>query len=298
MVSSEALTRSSEKTAALMQRAPNEKNLAVQIFGGVEKTMADAAVLVLKSVNPQLIDINCGCPVPKIVKTGAGSSLTRDPDRLYKIVKAVTDAVENSGSDVPVTVKIRSGWDSSHLTWKEAAEAAVKAGAKAVTLHARTKVQGYEGKSDWNILKELADFLKKDNIPVFGSGDVFSPEDAERMFRTTNCSGVMFARGAMGNPFIFGQTRQLLQCGHYDQIPLSVRLESGMKELKMLSEIAGEANACREMRKRFCAYTKGFAGVSMLRKMVVSAESIKDYEQIVILANKVEQNGVESLREG
>ena len=281
-----------------MQRAPNEKNLAVQIFGGVEKTMADAAVLVLKSVNPQLIDINCGCPVPKIVKTGAGSSLTRDPDRLYKIVKAVTDAVENSGSDVPVTVKIRSGWDSSHLTWKEAAEAAVKAGAKAVTLHARTKVQGYEGKSDWNILKELADFLKKDNIPVFGSGDVFSPEDAERMFRTTNCSGVMFARGAMGNPFIFGQTRQLLQCGHYDQIPLSVRLESGMKELKMLSEIAGEANACREMRKRFCAYTKGFAGVSMLRKMVVSAESIKDYEQIVILANKVEQNGVESLREG
>ena len=292
------MTRSSEKTAALMQRAPNEKNLAVQIFGGVEKTMADAAVLVLKSVNPQLIDINCGCPVPKIVKTGAGSSLTRDPERLYKIVKAVTDAVENSGSDVPVTVKIRSGWDSSHLTWKEAAEAAVKAGAKAVTLHARTKVQGYEGKSDWNILKELADFLKKDNIPVFGSGDVFSPEDAERMFRTTNCSGVMFARGAMGNPFIFGQTRQLLQCGHYDQVPLSVRLESGMKELKMLSEIAGEANACREMRKRFCAYTKGFAGVSMLRKMVVSAESIKDYEQIVILANKVEQNGVESLREG
>ncbi len=296
MVSTEALTRSSEKTASLMKRSPNEKNLAVQIFGGVEKTMAEAALIVLKTVNPQLIDINCGCPVPKIVKTGAGSSLTRDPDRLYKIVKAVAEAVYNAASDVPVTVKIRSGWDSAHLTWKEAAEAAVKAGAKAVTLHARTKVQGYEGKSDWNILRELAEFLQKDNIPVFGSGDVFSPEDAQRMLETTGCSGVMFARGAMGNPFIFGQTRQLLETGKYSQIPLAVRLETGMKELRMLSEAAGEINACREMRKRFCAYTKGFAGVSMLRKMVVSAESIKDYGQIVALANKTEQNGAGCLR--
>ncbi len=289
MVSTEALTRSSEKTASLMQRSPNEKNLAVQIFGGVEKTMADAALIVLKTVKPQLIDINCGCPVPKIVKTGAGSSLTRDPDKLYKIVKAVTGAVTEAGSLVPVTVKIRSGWDAAHLTWKEAASAAVEAGAKAVTLHARTKAQGYEGKSDWGILKELSDYLKKINIPVFGSGDVFSPEDAKRMLETTGCSGVMFARGAMGNPFIFGQTRQLLQTGKYDEIPLSVRLKAGMKELRMLSESAGELNACREMRKRFCAYTKGFPGVSMIRKMVVSAESIKDYEQIEILANKVEK---------
>ena len=163
MVSAEALTRGNLKTEVLMGRAENEKAYAVQIFGGEPEVMAGAAKIVLEKTGCECIDINCGCPVPKIVKTGAGSSLTRDPERLYKVVKAVVEVCDNT----PVTVKIRSGWDQSHITWKEAADAALKAGVKAVTMHPRTKAQGYEGLSDWGILKELVDFMKVFRIGGF-----------------------------------------------------------------------------------------------------------------------------------
>lgn len=281
MVSSEALVRASNKTAAIMYRAPNEKNLAVQIFGGNKDTMAEAAKIVIDTVNPQLIDINAGCPVPKIVKTGAGSALTRDSQRLGEIVKAVCNAVQEKGIDIPVTVKIRSGWDSNNISWKEAALAATENGAKAVCLHARTKVQGYEGKADWGKLKELAILFQGTEIPIFGSGDVFSPNDCKRMLEETGCSGVMFARGAMGNPFIFNQSRQLLTEGHYETVPLNIRLDTGMKELSMLVEDIGEDCACREMRKRFCGYTKGIEGGGEIRKQIVSSCSVADYERIV-----------------
>ena len=156
----------------------------------------------------------------------------------------------------PVTVKIRSGWDNSHITFREAGLAAFEAGAKAVTLHGRTKVQCYEGKANWEYLKELVEILK-DKIPVFGSGDAFSPEDAKRMIIETGCTGVMFARGAMGNPFIFTQTKELLLTGEYSDIPVEKRLDTGMKELNHLIKLKGEYVACKEMRKRFCCYSKG-----------------------------------------
>ena len=275
MVSSEALTRGSDKTHDIMLRAPNEDIYAVQLFGGVPETMAEATKIVLEKAHPEIIDINAGCPVPKIIKSGAGSSLTRDPELLYKITKAT---VESAGS-VPVTVKIRSGWDSSNITFREAGLAAYEAGAKAVTLHGRTKTQGYEGKANWLYLKELVELLK-DKVPVFGSGDAFSPEDAKRMILETGCAGVMFARGAMGNPFIFTQTKELLLTGSYSEIPIKKRLDTGMAELQHLIKLKGEYVACKEMRKRFCCYSKGVSGGAAIRKEIVNANTFEDYQKI------------------
>ena len=276
MVSAEALTRNNLKTEVLMRRADNEKVYSVQIFGGEPERMADAAQIVLEKTNCECIDINCGCPVPKIVKTGAGSFLTQNPSQLGKIAKAVVDSVKGRCA---VTVKIRSGWDESSITYKEAAAEALNAGVQAITMHPRTKAQGYEGKSDWNKLKELVR-LVDGQVPVFGSGDLFTPEDAKRMLEETGLDGVMFARGAMGNPFIFTKTIQLLTTGSYEEIPASERLKTAFDELNMLAADTNEFNACMEMRKRFCAYSKGISGGSELRQRTVHASSIEEYHSI------------------
>lgn len=284
MVSAEALTRNNKKTEILMRRAPNEKAYAVQIFGGTPDVMADAAKIVIEKTDAECIDINCGCPVPKIVKTGAGSALTRDPDRLYSVVRAVVGSVsESARAAVPVTVKIRSGWDSESITWREAAEAALSAGAAAITIHGRTKAQGYEGKADWGILaelKKLVDGKTGGTVPVFGSGDAFSPEDAKRMLETTGCDGVMFARGAMGNPFIFTRTKHLLVDGTDIDVPVDERIRAGFRELSLLVEDIGEEAACRESRKRFCAYTKGIDGGAALRKQIVASSTVEEYRAV------------------
>lgn len=279
MVSAEALTRNNLKTEFLIRRAPNEKSYAVQIFGGTPEVMAEAAKIVLEKTTTECIDINGGCPVPKIIKSGAGSCLTKDPDKLYSIVKAVNDFVQNSNRPVPVTVKIRSGWDAENITWKECADAALKAGAAAITLHGRTRAQGYEGKADWSILAELVKFIDG-KIPVFGSGDAFSPEDAKRMLETTKCDGVMFARGAMGNPFIFTRTKEYLTSGNLIEVPIQQKIQAGFRELDLLIEDFGETGACFEARKRFCAYSKGIEGSAALRKEIVEAKSIEDYKKI------------------
>lgn len=276
MVSAEALVRGNWKTEELMARAPNEKAYSVQIFGGEEDVMAKAAEIVISKTNCEVIDINCGCPVPKIIKTGAGSALTRDPERLGKILKAVKDA---AAGRCAVTVKIRSGWDAKTITWKKAALAALENGADAITMHPRTKAQGYEGFSDWTKLKELKE-LTAGRIPVFGSGDLFKPEDAKKMLEETGCDGVMFARGAMGNPFIFTKTIQLLQRGAYDEIPVGVRIRTAFNELEMLAKDTNEAHACMEMRKRFCAYSKGIEGGAGLRAQTIHANNIEDYHKI------------------
>lgn len=276
MVSAEALVRGNWKTEELMSRAENEKAYSVQIFGGDEDVMYDATKIVLEKSSCEVIDINCGCPVPKIVKTNAGSALTRDPDRLGKIVAAVKRAAEGKRA---VTVKIRSGWDAQTITWKEAALAALENGADAITMHPRTKTQGYEGFSDWNKLRELVQ-LVNGKVPVFGSGDLFKPEDAKRMLEETGCDGVMFARGAMGNPFIFKKTIQLLKNGSYEEIPASERIKTAFNELEMLAQDTNEKHACMEMRKRFCAYSKGIEGGAELRAKTVHAATIADYHQI------------------
>ncbi len=297
MVSSEALTRNNEKTENLMARAPNEEAYAVQIFGGNAETMANAARIVLERTSAECIDINGGCPVPKIIKSNAGSALTRDPEHLYKIVSSVVEAAKNYDGKrlnrageavsytnlVPVTVKFRLGWDAENITWKECAEAAIKAGASAITMHGRTRAQGYEGKADWNALAELVKFVREKSngsIPVFGSGDAFTPEDAKRMIETTGVDAVMFARGAMGNPFLFTKTRDFLTKGTITEVPVEKRIQAGFRELSLLVQDHGELAACREARKRFCAYSKGLEGSAALRKEIVAAESVEDYKKV------------------
>lgn len=291
MVSMEALTRDSKKTQCLMERAPNEAAYAVQIFGGNEEVVAEGARIVLQKTSCELIDINCGCPVPKIIKSGAGAELTRNPEKLFKIARSVVNAVsefqgerptfggKSAPQKIPVSVKIRSGWDAQNLTWKEAAAAALEAGVCAITIHPRTRAQGYEGKADWEILAQLVEFVAG-RIPVFGSGDIFSPQDAKNMLEQTGCDGVMFARGAMGRPFIFRQTRELLENGAFEEISAEEKFAAAFEELDLLAADIGEAAACREMRKRFCAYSKGFPGGAELRKKIVHAESKTDYREI------------------
>jgi nifR3 family TIM-barrel protein len=281
MVSAEALVRKNLKTEILMRRACNEKAYAVQIFGGEPEIMAQAAQIVLEKTNCECIDINCGCPVPKIVKTGAGSALTRDPDRLFKVVEAVVGAckVVSTGSTTPVTVKIRSGWEQKLITWREAAQAALDAGASAITIHPRTKAQGYEGHSDWSIMRQLVEMVNG-KVPVFGSGDLFKPEDACKMLEETGVDAVMFARGAMGNPFIFRDTTSLLTTGSYEPVPAAVRIQTGFAELERLAAETNEQHACLEMRKRFHAYSKGIPNGGPLRNAIVHAATIEDYHKI------------------
>ncbi len=275
MVSAEALVRKNLKTEILMHRAYNEKAYAVQIFGGDEDIMAQAAQIVLEKTHCEVIDINCGCPVPKIIKTGAGSALTRDPDRLFKVAEAVVKAA----GGVPVTVKIRSGWESKQITWRAAAEAALEAGVSAITIHPRTRAQGYEGHSDWNIMKELVE-LVAGRVPVFGSGDLFKPEDAKAMLEQTGADAVMFARGAMGNPFIFRDATDLLTKGSYEPLPPEERVKTGFAELERLVAETSEQHACLEMRKRFAAYSKGISGGAALRARIVHAATVEDYKDI------------------
>lgn len=279
MVSSEALVRNSEKTEHLLGRAANEKHYAVQIFGSKAEVMARAACIIAETYAPDCIDINSGCPMAKITKTGAGSALMNNIKNLYGVVSAVSQAME--GYKIPVTVKIRSGYTAENLNWKEAAAASIEAGAKMLTVHPRTRAQMYADKADWNIIKELTAFTKPFGIPVFGSGDLFSPEDAAKMLKTTGCAGVMFARGAMGNPFIFSQTKDLLTIGRYSEIEDEKRIATGFKELLLLCGEKGEERGCREMRKRFSPYTKGLAGGAALREKLVKASSIKEYRHIL-----------------
>lgn len=280
MVSSEALTRGNDKTFDLMKKAPNEEHYAIQLFGGNPDIMADAAVLVTQKTDCDLIDINAGCPVPKVVKTGSGSSLTANPEQLYQVLSKVVTKVNNSERPVPVSVKIRSGWDDLHITYKEAADAALKAGVAAITMHPRTKTQGYEGFSNWDYLADLVTQVNG-QIPVFGSGDIFKPEDAKRMLATTKVDGVMFARGAMGKPFIFRQTKEFIETGKYSEISLEERISAGFDELDILIAERGEKAACLEMRKRFCAYTKGIEHGGPIRLALIKACTRDDYHKIL-----------------
>ena len=281
MVSAEALVRKNQKTEILMKRAYNESAYAVQIFGPEPDVMSEAARIVLEKTHCECIDINCGCPVPKIVKTGAGSALTRDPERLYKVAKAVVDAAGGNPTNggVPVTVKIRSGWEQKMMTWREAAQAALDADVSAITIHPRTKAQGYEGHSDWSIMQQLVEMVDG-RIPVFGSGDLFKPEDAKKMLEETGADGVMFARGAMGNPFIFKDATALLKNGTYEPVPAEVRVKTGFAELERLVQETSEQHACLEMRKRFAAYSKGIQNGAALRAQIVHASTVQDYHNI------------------
>jgi len=261
----------------LIRRGENEKHYAIQLFGAESESIYKAAVL-LAPLRPDVLDINSGCPVPKIVKNGAGSALMKDPANLGRIVEAAVRASCESLGNIPVTIKMRSGWESSSLNYAECARIAVEAGVSMVTLHPRTRSQYYSGKSDWSHIADLAARL---SVPVTGSGDLYTPEDARQMLKETGCAAVMFARGAMGNPFIFSTARSFLETGSWEPAPFPARIAAFMRHLEMLSADIGERSACLEMRKQFCAYTKGFKGGAALREKAVHAETIEDYRRIV-----------------
>lgn len=277
LVSAEALIRQSPKTWPLLTRADNERHYAIQLFGSQPEQLYRAALL-LSPWKPSVLDLNCGCPVPKVIKTGSGSALMREPAKLAQIVEAMVRASREALGDIPVTVKIRLGWDSGSINYREVARCAVEAGAALVALHARTRAQGYSGTADHSY---TADLVSRLGVPVVASGDVFSPESARDILRDTGCAAVMFARGAMGNPFIFRETRDFLQTGSYQSVPHAVRLEKGLHQLELLSADIGEDAACREMRKHFCAYTKGMNGGAALRNELVHALAIEEYRRIV-----------------
>ena len=271
MVSSEALIRGHRGTLPLLQRGEAESIYAVQIFGANPVSLARAAEL-LGPYHPAIVDINCGCPVPKIVRAGAGSALLRNPALLGEVVRAVISA-----SPAPVTVKIRLGWDEGSVNYLETAGAAVEAGAAAVTLHARTRAQGYSGKADWGALARLKAAL---SVPVFGSGDAFSAEDARRMLAETGVDGVMFARGAVGNPFVFRQARALLEGRESGEPSAGERAAAAREHLSLAIGYLGERTACVEFRKQLCAYTKGTRGGAELRAAAVKASTAADYEEV------------------
>ncbi|MCL2602812.1 MAG: tRNA dihydrouridine synthase DusB [Treponema sp.] len=282
LASAEALVRGGQPTFSIIRRAPNEKRYAVQLFGHDPHTMYRAALL-LAPLRPDAVDINAGCPVPKVVKTGAGSAMMKEPARMGRIVEGVVRASAEALGGVPVTIKMRSGWDSHSLNYAECARVAVEAGAAMVTLHPRTRAQGYSGKSDWLC---IADLVSRIGVPVAGSGDLYTPEDAARMLVETGCAAVMFARGAEGNPFIFPAARSFLTTGVWENVPFGERLATAFRHLELLAADIGESLACREMRKQFCAYMKGPAGTpgmpgsAALRNRLVQAETIADYREI------------------
>lgn len=281
MVSSEALTRLSMKTGVLLERAPNESEYAVQLFGGDPGTMARAALMVADRWNPAIIDVNCGCPVPKIIKTGAGSALMKDPPKIAAIVRAMTAQVST-----PITVKIRLGWDDASINYLDAAKAAVDGGASAITLHARTRAQGYSGKADREAFFRLAELLP---VPVFASGDLFSAADALAILsggvssvsgspEVPAVSGVMFARGAMGDPFIFTRARAVLQGEPEPVISQAAKLKAARRHFELSLGFYDERLACMEFRKQACSYLKGMPKGGELRARVVKCSTAADYE--------------------
>ena len=272
MISAEALARNSEKTRKLMERADNEKLLGIQIFLPDADT-AKRSIKELLKANPTVIDINCGCPVPKVVKNGAGSALMRTPEKIEEIIKTITGE-----TDTPVTAKFRTGWDLNSINYLSFAEAAINGGASLLTIHGRTRSQGYSGEADWDAIKNLK---SKFDIPVIGSGNVFSAEDAKKMLETTGIDGVLFARGAMGNPFIFEQTKLLLT-GNIESSTISLdnKIQTAWKHLLLTTHYKGEKTACREMKKQLCSYTKGQEGSAALRNRIVRAETLEEYREI------------------
>jgi len=262
---------------SLVSRGANEPRYAIQLFGA-EPEAVYRATLLLAPLKPDAVDINAGCPVPKVVKNGAGCALMRDPTNLGRVVAAAERASREALGNAPVTIKMRSGWDSASKNYAECARIAVENGAAMVSLHPRTRGQQYGGKSDWSC---IADLVSRLSAPVTGSGDLYTPEDARRMLEETGCAAIMFARGAMGNPFIFPAARSFLETGAWEPVPFSARMAAAFRHLEMLAADIGERTACLEMRKQFCAYTKGMKGGAPVREQAVHAQTIEDYRKIL-----------------
>lgn len=275
MVSSKGLYYGSSRTMDLLLFAPQETPRAAQIFGNDPEIMAVMAKEV-EQLGAEIIDINMGCPAPKIVKNGDGSALMRTPEKAEAIVKKVVSAVK-----VPITVKFRKGWTEDSVNGVDFAKRMESSGASAVTIHGRTREQFYSGTADWNIIRQIKEAVK---IPVIGNGDVFLPEDGKRMLEETGCDGIMIGRGSEGNPWIFKRTIEYLKSGILLPLPTnSERIDMLIRQLKMTVDIKGEITGVVEMRKQGAWYLKGMAGGT---KVKTELQTLKKMDEVIDLLEK------------
>lgn len=267
MVSDKAITYGNEKTFELLRMNDDERPISQQIFGSDVKSFVEAAKIVEEKMKPDIIDINMGCPVPKVaVKNQAGSALLKNPVKVGEIIKAVVGAV-----NVPVTVKIRSGWDQSSINAVEIAKIAEANGASAITVHARTRAQGYSGKADWNIIKEVVNAV---NIPVVGNGDVISCYDAKKMLDETGCSAVMIGRGLLGNPWLIKECVEYLESGKLPEvIDYNEKIDMMEYHLNKLCEDKTEKQAVLEIRNHLLNYLKGLPENKEVKNLVCRCKS-------------------------
>ena len=271
MVSDKALVYNNEKTKEMLYMTEEERPIAQQIFGSDKKSFVEAAKMVIKEMSPDIIDINMGCPVPKVaLRAQAGAALLKDPEKVYEIVKSVVEAV-----DVPVTVKIRSGWDHNSINAVEIAKVCEKAGASAITVHPRTRSQGYQGLADWSIIKKVKESV---NIPVIGNGDIVSAKDAKKMIDQTGCDAVMIGRGVLGNPFLIKQVLTYLKTGELipNQSPKE-KIQTCLKHFDYLLQIKLEKIAVLEMRTHGAWYLKGLPNAVAVKKRLYEITTKEEF---------------------
>lgn len=275
MVSDKALFYNSQKTFKMLETDKMEHPLSMQIFGGDKESLVYAAKLVDEHCDCDIIDINMGCPVNKVVKTGAGSRLLCDLDKTYEMVKAVVEAVKK-----PVTVKMRIGWDKDSINVVEAAKKLEQAGVSAIAVHARTRSQFYEGNADWSYIKQVKEAVK---IPVIGNGDVKSGEDAKRMLEETGCDAVMIGRAYLGNPWVIKDVINFLETGkHIEEVDINTRVEMCLRHAKALEALYhNETIAIKEMRSHACWYIKGYKNASKYKNMIHEVETYDGLKKIL-----------------
>lgn len=274
MISDKGLLYENKKTQDMIEILPYEKPIALQIFGSEIQTMVEAAKLIDRESDCDIIDINMGCPVPKVTKSGSGSKLMTTPNHAFNIVKSIVSEVNK-----PVSVKFRSGWDHNSVNAVEFAQLMEEAGASMIAIHGRTKTDMYSGKVNLDIIKAVKEAV---NIPVVGNGDIRSPEDAKHMLDYTGCDAVMVGRGLMGNPWLIKQIVDYLSNGEYEKtVSIETKKAYLLKHLNHLIEYKGEKLAALEMRTHGAWYLKGLPGASKIKAKIVNFESIEEIRNII-----------------
>lgn len=274
MVSDKAIVYDNKKTKDLLYMTDFERPIVQQIFGSDKDSFVKAAKIIYEIMKPDIIDINMGCPVPKVaVRAQAGSALLKDVNKIYEIVKEVVNSIP-----IPITVKIRSGWDSKNINAIEVAKACEKAGASAICVHPRTRSQGYSGKADWNIIKKVKEVV---NIPVIGNGDIFKPEDAKEMINKTNCDAVMIGRGALGNPWLIKNTINYLNNKPLINISNEDRINMCLKHFNYLIEFKSEKNALLEIRNHVGWYLKGIKNNNQIKKQFYEVKTANEFNDLI-----------------
>ena len=287
MISDQGIQMRNKKTLEMLYIDDEvEHPLSLQIFGGTKETLVEAAKFVAENTTADIIDINMGCPVNKIIKAEAGAKWLLDPDKVYEMVHAVSSAIEK-----PVTVKMRIGWDNEHVFAVENAKAAQAAGAAAVAMHGRTRVQMYEGNANWDVLREVKKHL---SIPFMGNGDVRTPEDAKRMFEEVGCDAVMIGRAAMGNPWMIHRTKHYLETGELIAEPTPrQKIDTAKLHFERLIQLKGEKIAAREFRQHAAYYLKGIPRAAKVKAAINQSETREMTLQLLTeFLDKVESQAI------